>query len=468
MEQIKEMNRQYLMTLSMLLQAKYPDTVVKEIFRSDKEFHLLHDFQEETIAEVSDKSKGGKKDVRVCEKELKRLVRKAEKNGVVIPLEKIAAENRLEPAEKELLMVLFFAQFYKRNGIEGRELLRLISRDGLEMMEKLELLMPEGRLRKNGLICRAHSWRDNDDSVLELEYKIQPGIFYQICGIKADAQTLIEKKEREVIKGRLIALKEPEACFDRLALPEPTLRQIEQALWHFQNREKVFNEYGVAGKIAYGKGTTMLFYGPPGTGKTATAEAIARALNKKLGVVNYARVYSAFFGESERNIKEVFEEAKALDCLLLFDEADSCFAARLEERHSADRAHNLMTNILMQEIEQFDGVVILTTNRDFALDPAFERRILLKLEFGLPDERQREQIWRIFLKDCPKLSPDVSFGELARRYPLSGGKIKNAVMKAVMVCSAENRAITMLDLETAAREELGQKEEKRIGFLQGE
>ncbi|NPV14389.1 ATP-binding protein [candidate division WOR-3 bacterium] len=472
MEQIKEVNRQYLKTLSMLLQAKYPDTVVKEIFRSDKDFQLLHDFKEEPKSAVNGKLKSGKKDAKVYEKELKRIVHRAEKKGIMIPLEKIAAENGLEPLEKELLMMLFFAQFSNRNKVEGRELLKWLSADALEMMDNMRLLLPGSRLRKNGLIVASRSWRAADGFVLEQEFRIPDRIFYEICGVQVEKEPVeVKEKELEIEEERivnLLSVREPEVSFDQLALPEPTLRQIEQALWQYQNQGSVFNDYGIAAKIPYGKGTTMLFYGPPGTGKTATAAAIARALNKKLGVVNYPSIYSRYVGDSEKNIKQVFDEAKEADCVLVFDEADACFGVRVEERQAVDRSFNLMTNILMQEVERFDGIVILTTNRDFAFDPAFDRRFLYKLKFDLPDETQRAQIWQILLKDCAKMSPDVSFAELARRYPLSGGKIKNAVMKAVMKCARENRLVTMLDLQTAAEEELGQREEKRIGFLLGE
>jgi SpoVK/Ycf46/Vps4 family AAA+-type ATPase len=127
--------------------------------------------------------------------------------------------------------------------------------------------------------------------------------------------------------------------------------------------------------------------------------------------------------------------------------------------------HNLMTNLLMQQLEKFSGMVILTTNREVVIDTAFERRLLLKLRFDPHTPEIRAKIWQSFLKDCPQLSPDVNFEELGR-YPISGGKIKNAVIKAVMRCAKAEKPITMTDLIQSAAEEaktdLGK--EKEIGF----
>jgi len=461
----KELNRQYLRIQVQLLQAKYPNSVAKDVFKSDKRFSLEEDCKAE--ATENGRSKVLETEVAVYEKELEQVINRAKQDGVVIPLEQIATENGLEPAEKELLMLLFFAQFYYRNRIEGRDLLQWISADRLEMVENMKLLMPGGRLRKKGLIVVARALRYSDDTVLGQEYKISDKVFYEICGVQDEMYQADVKKDAEMDKEpiiELLTIKEPMVSFDQLVLPEPTRRQIEQALWQYKNQDRVFNDYGIGEKILYGKGTTMVFCGPPGTGKTATAEAIARALNKKMGVVDYPSIYSRWVGESEENIKNVFWEARVVDCVLVFDEADACFGVRVEGKGAADRSFNLMTNILMQEVERFKGILILTTNREFAFDPAFDRRFLYKVNFDLPDEKQREQIWRILLKDCTKLSPDVSFGELARQYPLSGGQIKNAVLKAVMRCSAENREITMSDLKTVAAEERGEKEKKRLGF----
>ncbi len=138
--------------------------------------------------------------------------------------------------------------------------------------------------------------------------------------------------------------------------------------------------------------------------------------------MRYDQLNSKWFGDSEKNVRMVFEEARKVECVLVFDEADACFGRRLDEFRSADRVLNLMTNILMQEIEFYKGLIILTTNRDFALDSVFECRLLLRLKFELPDAAARERIWQKFLADCPKLASDVSFVQLVARFPFPAAR----------------------------------------------
>ncbi|MEO0083384.1 MAG: ATP-binding protein [candidate division WOR-3 bacterium] len=264
---------------------------------------------------------------------------------------------------------------------------------------------------------------------------------------------------------KVIVLKEPEVSFEHLILPSEIKSQIEDALWQYQNSDKIFAKWGIKEKIAYGRATTILFYGPPGTGKTATCEAIAKSLGKRLGIVGYNKIFSMWLGESEKRIVEVFNEAKQNDCVLVFDEADSLFASRLDEVHSTERLYNILTNILMQEIERFSGIVILTSNRDVVIDDAFNRRLLFKLKFDMPSQEERAKIWRVLLKDCPNLSADISFNELGR-FPLAGGNIKNVVLKVVMKCAKDNKNITMSDLIHVIEQEIKYKkvQEKNIGF----
>ncbi|MEO0069389.1 MAG: ATP-binding protein [candidate division WOR-3 bacterium] len=390
----------------------------------------------------------------IYEEQLQRVIEEAREKNITIPFERLCDEYGLNEDEKTILLVLFFAHFHGRS-MSGASLLKLISSTIAEAIAKIEMFLPSGKLIKKGLI-RNDEFRTFRPSVFEAGFKLTEHTFMEICG-------LLSPKENRNLSSVLL-VREPEVSFDLLILPETVRERVEEALWRFTNGGRVFQEYGIADKIPYGTGTTMLFFGPPGTGKTATAEAIARALGKKLGVANYPRIYDCWFGDSEKNIQRVFQEAKEAECVLLFDEADALFGARLDEFHSTDRTHNLMTNILMQEIERFSGLVILTTNREFAMDRAFERRILLKLRFDIPDVNCRERIWQLFLKDCPRLAPDVSFRELATRYPLTGGKIKNAVIKAVIAAAQQERPVTMADLDMMAKEEMGKELKKEIGF----
>ncbi|NPV14134.1 ATP-binding protein [candidate division WOR-3 bacterium] len=436
--------------------------------------------------------------VRFYEEQLAEILAQAKRERVPIPLEKICARHRLNEAEKNILLLLFFAEL-NSVALSGSTILKLIALDIEErLVTKLHIILRGSKLRSAGLIRSKHyiwSFFTEWDKLSD-EYKITDELFWEIAGIPrkkhkekprqpeitddddppetSDKNPEIEsappksdkessKKERQ--ESRLLQISDPTVTFDMLVLPENTISQIEQALWQFLNGERVYQEYGIADKIPYGKAVAMLLSGPPGTGKTATAEAIAHKLGKKIGYVSYPQIYSKWFGESEKFIHQVFEDATTAGCVLLFDEADACFGTRFEtESHSVDRTHNIITNVLMQEVERFTGLLILTTNRAPALDPAFERRILLHLQFDLPGPEERTKIWRLLLKDCKKLAPDVDFEQLGTRYQLTGAQIKNAVMKAVTACARQSRPITMADLEKAINDQDKKDKKMLIGF----
>ncbi|MGQ9678606.1 MAG: ATP-binding protein [bacterium] len=403
------------------------------------------------------------------ESKLNWILNEAKQKGVKIPVEELCAEHELSEQEKAILIILYFATLSGRT-LSGVELLRLISSEISGQLRNMALILPGGRLIKLGLITTVRDFpEEGANRFFGVEFTLTADTFLRISGL----ENLAEKSEVSAMgkmrrdggeRCELLKITEPEISLDMLVLAPGIKNSLELALWRYEHGDEALQRYGVAERFLSGRGTTMLFFGPPGTGKTATAEAVARVLNRKLGYASYHQILSRWFGESERNIVRVFDEARGAGCVLLFDEADALFGVRLAERYAGDRSYNQMTNILMQEVERFDGLMILTTNRDFAFDPAFERRILLRLKFELPDERMREEIWRLFLKGCDKLNDDVSFSELARRYPMTGGKIKNAVLKAVLLCARKGSLITMADLESAARDELGEKQARTVGF----
>ncbi len=425
--------------------------------------------KEQTGCREIKREKKQTKEIEELKARLNQIVATANSKGIVIPLEKICADYQLNEDEKTILLTLFFSYFgsFRRSGFE---LMRVIATDLKECVVKMRLLMPDANLMRNRLIVLREGWlfRESGKNLLKSEYTIPDELFLYICSLEKEYKGENESGRLDridnFIRGSLLYLKEPEVSFEQLVLAQEIRERIELALWQFQYREQVFREYGMEGKFPYGTATILLFYGAPGTGKTATAEAIARQLGKKIGIVRYNELYDRYVGESEKNIRRIFEQAAAADCVLLFDEADACFGSRMDERDATDRMHNLMTNILMQEMERYKGLMILTTNRNYVLDQAFERRILLRLEFPMPGPAEREKIWRLFLQDCPKLSPDVSFVELATRFPFSGGKIKNSVLKALWRAGRENRDLRMEDLTEAAREELGNDRRYSVGF----
>lgn len=238
-----------------------------------------------------------------------------------------------------------------------------------------------------------------------------------------------------------------------LVLPEEQLEAITELIARIRQRTRVFEEWALGAKVGKGLGTSALFSGPPGTGKTMVAALIARELGLELYQVDLAKVVSKWIGESEKNLATLFDAAEAGHAILLFDEADALFGKRTELKSSNDRYANLETNYLLQRLETFSGICILTSNHESNIDPAFQRRFSLHLRFDLPELEERERIWRAVLTagSAAPLAPDLNFASLARRYELSGGSIRNAALRAAFLAADQESAITMAHLERAAR-----------------
>ena len=231
----------------------------------------------------------------------------------------------------------------------------------------------------------------------------------------------------------------PERTFSDVILPPATRRTLDEALAQVRNHTLIFNRWGLGERHASGLGLAFNFAGAPGTGKTICAEAIAHALGMKLLVVNYAEVESMWVGETPKNIVAAFRAATEQNAVLFFDEADA-----IASRRSAGsglphmREANITVNVLLRELEEFNGVVIFATNLAANFDPAFERRIRTHVRFEMPGLEERERIWQVQVHPSKTpLARDVDFRVLAERYPASGGDIKNAVIKAAVAAAAE-------------------------------
>jgi SpoVK/Ycf46/Vps4 family AAA+-type ATPase len=231
----------------------------------------------------------------------------------------------------------------------------------------------------------------------------------------------------------------PERTFDDVILPPATRATLDQALSQVRNHGLIFARWGLGERHATGLGLAFNFAGPPGTGKTICAEAIAHALRKKLLVVNYAEVHSMWAGETSKNVASVFLTAIEQDAVLLFDEADAIAGRRFgRTSHGLEREANTTVNVLLRELESFNGVVIFATNLAANFDPAFERRIRTHVLFEMPGVEERDRIWRVQLHPTKTpLADDVNFRALAERFAVSGGDIKNAVLKAAAAAASE-------------------------------
>jgi hypothetical protein len=239
-----------------------------------------------------------------------------------------------------------------------------------------------------------------------------------------------------------------------LVLPDEHRQQILEACNHVKYKHVVYQQWGFEKKVTYGTGLGMLFTGPPGTGKTLSAQVIANHLGLTLYRVDLSQVISKYIGETEKNLKKIFDEAEKSHAILLFDEGDALFSKRTDVGDAKDKYANVETSFLLQKIEAYPGIAIVTTNLLGNIDEAFIRRFAFVIHFPFPDQAQRIKIWhQIFPKETP-LSPQIDFDFLAERFELSGGNIKNIALNASFLAAASNRPIQMQDIVRSVAAEI--------------
>lgn len=246
-----------------------------------------------------------------------------------------------------------------------------------------------------------------------------------------ERKSLIKNSENN--NSSLYSVEYPKTSLDSLVVPEKTEKQIRSILTKIKHYDLLYNKFGLREIDKTGGRTLINFYGPPGTGKSFAAEAIAKELGKKIIKANYAQIESKFVGETPKNIKEIFMAAKKEDAVVLFDEADSILGNRLSNvTQSTDHAVNVSKSVMLLEMDNFDGVMIFTTNFGENYDSAFVRRIIGHIEFELPNEENRKKIFFGLLP--PKLPVSISDDELEQiirlSEGLSGGDLLNMVLYA--------------------------------------
>jgi len=259
---------------------------------------------------------------------------------------------------------------------------------------------------------------------------------------------------REQARPRLESLAQriaPIASWDDIVLPEPQLQTLREITAHVRHRSRVYESWGFARKSARGLGITALFAGPSGTGKTMAAEVLARDLRLDLYSIDLSQVVSKYIGETEKNLRRVFDAAEEGGTVLLFDEADALFGKRSEVKDSHDRYANIEVSYLLQRMESYRGLAILTTNMKSALDTAFLRRLRFMVQFQFPEPAQRAEIWRrVFPAETPTEGLDVD--KLAR-LGVAGGNIRSIAMNAAFLAADDDEPIRMLHLLRAVRTE---------------
>ncbi|MBA3460595.1 MAG: AAA family ATPase [Deltaproteobacteria bacterium] len=236
-----------------------------------------------------------------------------------------------------------------------------------------------------------------------------------------------------------------------LVLQKDTMDALKEVVRFGRYRAFLLEEWGFAAKLPYGRGVSAILAGPPGTGKTMVAQLLARELGYDLYRIDLSQVVNKYIGETEKNLAKIFDEAESSHAVLFFDEADSLFAKRTEVKSSNDRYANLEVNYLLQRMETYDGVTLLATNLEQGLDEAFKRRVRFSVQFELPEETERRELWRSMFPPKVPLAPDIDWDMMARKFEMAGGYIKKAALRAALIAAEAKRAITTSDLLEAAR-----------------
>jgi hypothetical protein len=347
--------------------------------------------------------------------------------------------------------------------VTGRTPLRRLDRPSL----RLEVDRPGGGER-TGL------WRDAlgplaeelDGALPQLaaQFDLEPGTIRAAgaeaaAGYESDLSERLWDACRRHARPRLDDLArrlEPVAGWDDLILPEPQLATLREIGAHVRGRARVYDDWGFGTRGPRGLGVSALFAGASGTGKTMAAEVLARDLRLDLYQIDLSAVVSKYIGETEKNLRRVFDAAEEGAAILLFDEADALFGKRSEVKDSHDRYANIEVGYLLQRMEAYRGLAILTTNLRGALDSAFLRRIRFVVQFPFPDPDQREAIWeRIFPDETPTEALDRA---TLAQLNVAGGSIRNIALAAAFLAAESGTPVRMGHLRRAARSEYAKLE----------
>jgi ATPase family protein associated with various cellular activities (AAA) len=339
----------------------------------------------------------------------------------------------------------------------------------------LELRRPQlgVALPRTELADREHAWRaalvahDRIDDAAELaaRYVIGPGAIADVVTEAARyagaAGTPVDRDALEASVGRRLSLRlgtygtvvHRKALFSELVLPDDVVDTLRDMIAMVRERAQILERWGYQRHLGISRGVAGLYSGEPGTGKTMAASVVASELGLELVRIDLSAVVSKYVGETEKNLGKIFDEAQDAHAMLLFDEADSLFGKRTELKTAQDRFANLEVNYILQRMETFDGVSVLTTNAESAIDPALQRRLNFRIRFPAPEPDERARLWRQLLPPQAGLHGGVDFDALAERFDMTGGYIKNAVVRAAVIAARAGRGLTAEDLWTGAHHE---------------
>lgn len=262
----------------------------------------------------------------------------------------------------------------------------------------------------------------------------------------------VSRPQMEALAERIV----PAASWNDLVLPALQMQTLRRLAAQARHRMTVYERWGFARRDRRGLGLSALFSGPSGTGKTLAAEVLAKELALDLYRIDLSAVVSKYIGETEKNLRQVFDAADTGGVLLLFDEADAIFGKRAEVKDSHDRYANIEVSYLLQRMENFQGLAILTTNMKSGVDRAFQRRLRFSVDFPFPDAAQREAIWkRVFPAQTPTEGLDAA---LLANLNVAGGNIRNIALNAAFLAAEQDSPVRMLHVLEATQLEAAKVE----------
>jgi len=301
----------------------------------------------------------------------------------------------------------------------------------------------------------------SDAELLATMYPLAPALIHAAgqvamrqCGGDLMRPHHVEAGIRSILDDRLAGLATRitvTQSWADLILPEEQTTAVVELLARIRERRRVYEDWGFAEKVGKGLGVSALFSGPPGTGKTMCAGLIARDLGTELYQVDLSKLSSKWIGETEKNLAALFDAAEAGHAILLFDEADAVFGKRTEVRSSNDRHANHEVNYLLQRLETFTGICILTTNHESAIDEAFRRRLSVHVRFPVPEADERKRLWQALIPKAAPVALDLGLDQLGDTFVMSGGYIRNAVLRAAFLAADAKTSICAAHLARAAQ-----------------
>ena len=402
------------------------------------------------------------------------IFKRISKSECNLAVEEIFLEFNLSEKEKIIFLALLKEEY--NSEIETlrdmNTLIDLISEDEYEKIKNRALLEEGSKLVENSLV--------DFDEMLTTFGGVTRSFYISEEIIQKIMRPLKEKKEKKIKLGMLIKeqdifeLIEPKTTLDDVVLHPKTAKILNNLLKRMDRKVlSRLKEWGIVERKR-GLDTRIIFYGPPGTGKTMTALSLSKSLKKSVLNFDCSKILSQYVGESEKNVRKIFDTYYDLSNktksspVLLLNEADQFLSSRTSQTlHSADKMHNQMQNIFLEQIENFNGVLIATTNLLENIDPAFSRRFDYKIEFKKPDFSQRVLLFRNYLPENALYEEDFSIEELAK-YPLTGGQIKVIIKNTALNIAVQDEPIfTIKEFKNSIQRELKGSfgENSSMGFI---